>query len=246
MVTFRLAGIPVSVHGSFLVLVFLGYGWGLRGAELISWGAAAFLAVLLHEAGHAFTVRRFGADGVAITLFAFGGATTYPASTDLTWRQRFLVAGAGSASGVLVGGLLWLAELNGFLDGLPTLLDILVRGFILASVYWGLLNWIPLQPLDGAHMVRSVLDGVAPKNAATIAKGISVVAGAAAVVVAVIFEEYFAAMFAVVLTVMSVRNPAGGGGGQANPTPTPEVASAEAEVERIEPEASDEEPRFPI
>lgn len=67
---FRLGDIAVSVHWSFLLVALLGLG-AFSGIEIAVWTLAVFFAVLLHEVGHAFTARRFGAEPVAISLFCF-------------------------------------------------------------------------------------------------------------------------------------------------------------------------------
>ena len=47
-VSFRLAGIPVTIHASFLLVIAL-LGFGLGGIERIAtWAAVATVAVLLH------------------------------------------------------------------------------------------------------------------------------------------------------------------------------------------------------
>ena len=57
---FPFFGVPVSIHLSFGLVVLFGLG-SYRGWDLAAWTGAVFVAVLLHESGHAFTAKRFGA-----------------------------------------------------------------------------------------------------------------------------------------------------------------------------------------
>ena len=77
MLKFPLLGVPVTVHWSFAIVAFFGIGMYDTAPEIGAWTAAVFLAVLLHESGHAFIARAYGSTGVTITLFALGGYTQW-------------------------------------------------------------------------------------------------------------------------------------------------------------------------
>ena len=64
---FRIFGIQLAVHGSFLLLLaYAGYdGWKDEGGTIgLLWNIALiisfFVCVVLHELGHSLTARRFG------------------------------------------------------------------------------------------------------------------------------------------------------------------------------------------
>lgn len=206
MLRFPLGPIPVRVHFSFALIALLAYPT-LQGQELIPWTAAVFLAVLLHEAGHAFTANAYGADGISITLFALGGFTTYLADPPLSPGRRFFVAAAGSGVGIIAGGGLLLAVRAGLMSDVSRLAQIGINGFIFASLVWGVLNWVPIRPLDGGQMMTSFLQIVVPQYSEAASKVITVVVGAAAVLVAISFDQLFAAAFVVYLVIMGVRSP---------------------------------------
>ncbi len=198
-------GVPVRVHYSFALIALLAFGQ-LQGLEIVAWTCAAFLAVVAHEAGHAFTARAFGAPSVTITLFALGGVTMYPVTTELSPVKRFLISAAGSTVGVLLGGALWLARSAGWFDGVSDFLWIAIGSFIYVALVWGILNWLPILPLDGGHMVTSLLEIVTPRRALTIAKGVSVVAGAAAAVAAiVVLDSPLLAVFVAFITLTGLQ-----------------------------------------
>ncbi len=201
---FSLFGIPVGVHFSFLFVSFLALGI-YNGSALVAFTLAIFLGVLVHEAGHAVTARAFGATHVRITLFALGGVTVYSTDPPLSPVRRFLISGAGSAAGIATGGpllLLWRADA---FDGLSRLAQIGVWSYIIAGLFWGVLNWIPIRPLDGGQMLTAGLEIITPRHADRIARVITVVVGVAAIIVAVSFEQYFAAFFVAFLVFVGAR-----------------------------------------
>ncbi len=197
-------GIPVGVHFSFLFIAFL--AWGIySGSELVAFTVAIFLGVLVHELGHALTARAFGAAPVTITLFAMGGVTMFSTDPPLSSGRRFLISAAGSTAGIVVGGplfLLWRADV---FDGLSRLGKVGLWSFIIAALFWGVLNWIPIRPLDGGQMLTAALEMVVPAHADIIARAVTVVVGVTAIIVAISFEAYFAAFFVGFLVFMGAR-----------------------------------------
>jgi Zn-dependent protease len=205
VLTFSLLRVPVRVHYSFALIALLAYGQ-FQGLEIVGWTIAAFVAVVAHEAGHAFTARAFGAPSVTITLFALGGVTMYPVTAEMTPGKRFLISAAGSTVGVVLGGGLWLARSAGWFDGTSDLVWVTIGSFIYVALVWGILNWLPILPLDGGQMVTSLLEIVTPQRALTIAKGVSAVAGAAAAVAAVVvLDSVFLAGFVVFITITGLQ-----------------------------------------
>ena len=245
MFRFRLLGIPVGVHWSFGFVAFLGLGV-YEGWELAAWTAAVFVAVMLHESGHAFVARALGAQVEGITLFALGGLTTWRAVTPMTPGRRFVIAAAGSAVGIAAGlAVLGLGRL-GLLGGIPSLGFVFLQAFVWAGLGWGILNWIPVLPLDGGHMMESLLAIVVPRRAVTIAKGVSLVVGVALIVVALKYGERFLAFFLVFIVLAGLREPSGSapteaGGGAETDEPVRPAPPAPPDQPR-----PDRPPEFPI
>ena len=161
----RLAGIPLRVKPSFLVVVCL-LGMPIvrhptvEPPELIGrlaiWVGVVLVSVIIHELGHALLARRFGAE-VTMELWALGGLTTWqPVSRPITPTRRAAIAAAGSALGLVVGGAvypLWK------MAGPPVGLVSLALGWIVwVNLGWGLINWLPIRLLDGGHIFRGVID----------------------------------------------------------------------------------------
>jgi len=231
---FSLFGVPVSIHFSFLLVAAFGLpvyrGWGIA-----AWTVAVFVAVLLHESGHAFTARAFGASPVSITLFAFGGFTSWSNSRDLGPGRRFVISAAGSAVGIAAGLAVIGIGRMGLLADLPDLALVFLQSFVWAGLVWGILNWIPILPLDGGHMLQHALEAIVPKRAPSIARVVSVIAGVVVVAVAWRYEQRFLAIFVAMITFMGLRE----GRSERPPAHPPQ--------ERTGGESPDQEPpAFPI
>lgn len=194
VIRFSIAGIPVTVRPSFWLVALL-LGWGVASRTLlVAWVVVVFVSVLAHELGHAITARRFGA-GVSITLTTLGGFTRWEKPGDgMTPGRRAVVAAAGSAVGIVLG----LAVLGAFMATRPwgTTAASVVLMIAWVNVGWGVLNWLPIRPLDGGHLVLALLDMVAPRRTEGIASAIFLVTSLAALAAGIYFQFYFAAILA--------------------------------------------------
>lgn len=206
---FHLLGMPVTVRASFLVIValigFVGVG---SPAETIAWIFVVFVSILIHEMGHALTARAFGST-VAIELNGLGGLTRWNAPDgEVTPGKRAVIAAAGSATGLAFGGLVWvLAKPFGQQE---SLLGFVLDSTIYVNVVWGLLNWLPIRPLDGGHLLQSLLDKIAPRRARGIARVIFMVTAGIALVFAFNRGYLFIAVLAawLLLSELAVGRPA--------------------------------------
>lgn len=186
---------PVTVQGSFLVIAaligFLGVG---SVAETIAWIVIVFVSILIHELGHAFTARWFGSD-VAIELNGLGGLTRWSTTEgQLTPGRRAIIAAAGSAVGLVFGGLVWVLAVQ--FGPYEPLVAFVLESTIYVNVFWGLVNWLPIRPLDGGHLLESLLEKIAPRRADAIAKVIFTLTAAAALGLAVYYRFIFIAVLA--------------------------------------------------
>src|SRR5918999_1926252 len=182
----RLAGIEISIHPSWLVIAFLityslaesqfprtFRGWTAAEYWLVAAATATlfFASVLAHELSHATLARRFGLKVEGITLFIFGGATTIDAESH-TPRDEALIALAGPATSLLIGGLL---VFGGLFVGQPQL-GALVSWLGFVNLALGIFNLIPGFPMDGGRILRAFLWRVrgdrlvATRNAATVGR----------------------------------------------------------------------------
>jgi stage IV sporulation protein FB len=169
---FRLLGLPVQVNVFFLLMSFF-----LRPQEAhqqpvltVAWMAIVFLGVLAHELGHALTARGFGQEP-AILLHGWGGLTVWVPRGDVGAGKRLLISAAGPAVGILFGGILWL-----FLAFLPPgLVKTIVWFIVYVNLGWGVLNLLPILPLDGGNVLTSFLELIGLQGARRAVYGFSLV-----------------------------------------------------------------------
>ena len=164
MLSFNLFGIPVRILPWFWITMAL-IGGGLGANDSLSillvliFMLAGFISIMVHELGHALTVRKFGLP-TAITLQAFGGYASFPAG-QLNRKQSFLVTAAGPALQFALGILLFIIYR---MVPIPdtSLLKALLFDLISISIIWAILNCLPVYPMDGGQMMAAVLG---PKHA---------------------------------------------------------------------------------
>lgn len=158
MIEFTLFGIPVRIQIWFWVTMAL-IG-GVTSADtrdeiigLLFFMAAGFVSILIHELGHAVAGKCYGARP-AITLQAFGGYAEFPGKR-FTRLQDFVVTMAGPAIQFICGiaTLLVMAFINvqsrwghDFLEW-----------FTSVSLFWAVINLVPVLPLDGGRLLNALL-----------------------------------------------------------------------------------------
>lgn len=184
---FRIRGIQLSAHFSFLLLLaYVGWlGWqdGGRWTGLIESVVALlvfFTCVVLHELGHSFMARAFGVNVPRITLLPIGGMAEF-SSIPRRPAHEMLIAIAGPAVNFAI--LLALS----FFTRVPSIqevttgeLDPLQLLFVMNATM-GCFNLLPAFPMDGGRVLRAALAIRLPYLratwlAVTIAKVICVVA----------------------------------------------------------------------
>lgn len=226
MLRFSLVRIPVRVHWSFPLIGILVIG-DFEIPEVVGFVVGVFVAILAHEMGHALTARRFGAYPVTVTLFGLGGLTQYPVDTLLTPGRRFLIAASGSAVGMTLGGLVFLGRGSALAADLFPFGRAVMWGIIVAGLFWGALNWLPVLPLDGGNMARHALEIVTPKYALRIAKVLTAVIAAVVAYYAItVWDSTFGALFLAFLALQGLRTPEPNA--PARPRPRPAATDEES------------------
>ena len=203
-IRFSLLGIPVRVHPFFwLTVTFL--GWGLGDALAIaSWVGAVFISILIHEMGHAQCARQFGYSP-RIVLYGFGGLAIYhPRSTEPAW-QRIAVGFCGPGAGFLFAAvLITLDSLAGF-PNTPFFRQLYVH-FLWINIGWGLLNLLPIFPLDGGQIAFHGFQHLDPHRGARKAGIVSVCTAGLMALVAYAMQQPYMAIFFVYFAVMNFQN----------------------------------------
>lgn len=165
----KLAGIEISIHVSWLLIVVLltwslatGWfpalspGWSMLTYWLVSLLATLllFASVLAHELAHSLVARARGLPVKRITLLIFGGISDIeqePGSPGVEFQMAFV----GPLTNLLLGGLasLLLFVLGGGTSPFAALLGYLA----VANVLLGIFNLVPAFPLDGGRVLRSII-----------------------------------------------------------------------------------------
>ncbi len=159
---FRVAGIEVFLHWSWFLMAI--YQVELAQAEhapltrtLLEY-LCLFGIVTAHEFGHALACRQVGGRANQIILWPLGGVA-YVAPTQRPGPILWSIA-AGPLVNValvpLLGGLFILAGYLGWADTHPAL-HLFVRDVCFLNVLMLAFNLLPIYPLDGGQILRSLL-----------------------------------------------------------------------------------------
>ncbi len=189
----------------WLLAAMLGWGFAKVGIVYLAlWIGCVFVSILVHELGHALTGMAFGASG-RIVLYAFGGMVINSNQIPVRWQRITVCAAGPIAGFLLLAcvlGFLWARDpdlargqwLFFIADlGLPASVDpdvmdrlreqyrdhrlqfYLVEDLIFINLLWGVLNLLPIWPLDGGQITRDVCESVSPAGGLKFSLGLSLV-----------------------------------------------------------------------
>ena len=236
---FRLGRIPVRVHPLFwLMALLLGLTSG-NIVQILVWVLAVFVSVLVHELGHALAMSLYG-QGARILLYIGGGLTSpEPVRLGNRWvnvslkpLQDILVSLAGPFAGFffaflvilggkLAGGFVMVSHLLGFIPIftviLPTsvgLVNNILSTLVWVNIFWGILNLMPVYPLDGGSIARQLFLMANSWNGLRRSLWLSFIAGCIITLVALVFlrSTYMALLFGFLAlqSFMALRGPGSG------------------------------------
>jgi Zn-dependent protease/CBS domain-containing protein len=118
-----------------------------------------FLCVALHEFGHILAARRYGIQSPEITLLPIGGVASMQRLPSDP-RQELVVALAGPAVNLVIGGALVLAVGSlrpGELEQIDNPHLSLMGRLAAANLFLAVFNLIPAFPMDGGRVLRALL-----------------------------------------------------------------------------------------
>lgn len=199
---FSIAGIPVRVHPLFwLIALLLGSSGDLL--QIVIWVFVVFVSILIHELGHALAFRWHGLRSQI--LLHFSGGLTIPeatpwgggyASVAIGPVQQILISLAGPGAGFVLAGLVvaivkllggeiivnWLFGLipipyNAIIPSGGIIPSLFATLFLWVNIFWGLINLLPVFPLDGGHVARNILLLFDPAGGVRKSLWLSVIAG---------------------------------------------------------------------
>jgi len=159
---FRLAGIDVFLHWSWFVVALIEIESRRRSYSAPLWNVleylALFLIVLTHEFGHALACRQVGGRAERILLWPFGGVA-YVNPPQRPGATLWSIA-AGPLVNVALAPILWcalaFARTHGWAHSMPDVY-LFLRAVYVIDVVLLLFNILPVYPLDGGQILRSLL-----------------------------------------------------------------------------------------
>jgi Zn-dependent protease len=155
----------------------------MAGILLVSWIIAMFVSILIHELGHTFAMRYYGM-GARIVLYMMGGLAipdSFGFSTSSYGgggksnqsSSQIVISLAGPFAGFLLAGVVVaiIFSLGGSVsfvksfpffwsiqrvDSLGNGVNIFFSDMLYINIFWGLLNLLPIYPLDGGQVSREL------------------------------------------------------------------------------------------
>lgn len=160
-----------------------------QGMLLLIWVAAVFVSILIHELGHALAFRRYGIHSYMV-LYHFGGLAVpdsggsfMPMSRRSDPYQQIFISAAGPGLQLaLAGVVILLMKAGGY--AIPTYVPYIsdwlrfgegkglasmplyatVDAILWPSIFWALLNLLPVYPLDGGQISRELFVLYSPRE----------------------------------------------------------------------------------
>jgi len=169
---FSVLGIPVRVHPLFWLIGLL-LGSQTPELSLVAiWVGCLFVSILVHELGHALAARSYGWHP-DIVLHGFGGFARYSPGYGYTRKRAIWIAFAGPLAGfvlcaIVFCGDLWIqagqAENQAWAITLMKSsagkgIDYAIGVLIYINLFWGLVNLMPVFPLDGGKICFELCNG---------------------------------------------------------------------------------------
>jgi Zn-dependent protease len=201
---FRVSGIQVYLHWSWLVVAYLEIVNRVNRYQSMTWNVieyvAIFAIVLLHEFGHALACRQVGGQADRIMLWPLGGVAFVqppPRPGAVLWSIA-----AGPLVNVILLPITAIAVVAASAAGLqnehPDLAHFLVSIAVI-NAFLLVFNMLPIYPLDGGQILQALLWFVIGRARSLMVSGIiGLVAAAGVVVVAIVrLQDKWLALIAI-------------------------------------------------
>jgi Zn-dependent protease len=159
---FRFNGIQLSLHWSWFLVAAYEISERNRAYTSVTWNVleylALFLIVMFHEFGHALACRQVGGEANQIVLWPLGGVA-YVNPPQRPGATLWSIAAGPLVNVALVPILKLLGVLmrsQGLAQGMPNAF-LLLRSIALINLGLLAFNLLPIYPLDGGQILRSLL-----------------------------------------------------------------------------------------
>ena len=156
---FRFAGIDVFLHWSWFIVALIQIQYMRKSYPSLVWNAleyvALFVIVLLHEFGHALACRQVGGRAEQIVLWPLGGVA-YVAPPQRPGATLWSIAAVPLVN-VALAPLLVMATVLADRFASDSNLTTLLTHITVINIVIFCFNMLPIYPLDGGQILRSVL-----------------------------------------------------------------------------------------
>jgi hypothetical protein len=194
--SFRILGFPVTITPGFLIG--MGVIYVINGARFGPW-LVVWLAVLTlcHELGHALAARHFGAQAAISLNFLVGYASLRPTRPLKRTEQAIITAG-GPLVEIILGVAILLA-----LGANPLHHSEFASDPLRVAIWWagpvlGLVNLLPVNPMDGGNLASLALDPLTGRRGRLIVNYWSIAVCAAGLFLVVTDDRFYGLLFIVV------------------------------------------------
>jgi Zn-dependent protease len=188
---FRFSGIDVFLHWSWFLVAVYEIQSRAGGYSSVAWNVfeylALFVIVTMHEFGHALACRQVGGSANRIVLWPLGGVAYVdppPRPGATLWS---IAAGplVNVALAPVFAGLFYLAGSLGWAPDVYKLVETVLWMNVMLLVF----NIMPVYPLDGGQILRSLLWFVMGRAWSLMVAAIVGLVGAAGFVVLAVYEK---------------------------------------------------------
>lgn len=159
---FQLWGIDVHLHWSWFILAYYSISIRVPNYANPAWAVmeylSLFLIVVMHEFGHAMACRQVGGTANQIVLWPLGGVA-YVSPPPRPGATLWSIAAGPLVNLALLPvlvGIFFAARSTGALAYNPDL-HVFLRAVIIMDVSLLVFNLLPVYPLDGGQLLRSLL-----------------------------------------------------------------------------------------
>ena len=210
---FEFLGIPVRVSVWFWLMAAVLGGNALKEglSFLLAWMIVVFVSILVHEYGHALLAKAYGYRP-RILLYQFGGLAMFEPYGNFTRTKSILISFAGPFAGFVLFGLTVAFQLSIFpgiqarLDGRTLwLAEDVVRQLIYVNLFWGLMNLLPVLPLDGGRICQDVCSWFSPRRGQLYAMQTGAFVAACVAIFALSRDDYYIALLFGMLCVQNLQ-----------------------------------------
>lgn len=159
---FQFKGINVFLHWSWFLVAMIEVNSRARSYSSFGWNVAEYLAlfliVLLHEFGHALACRQVGGQANQIVLWPLGGVA-YVDPPQRPGATLWSIAAGPLVNVALFPILLGLGKFSRAMGWAVTMPDfhMLLRNVFYINFFLFGFNILPIYPLDGGQILRSLL-----------------------------------------------------------------------------------------